>query len=196
VSVVAIAIAIVLFGAGQALTSAGQPAQNADRGPEIFDLTATVPAPDAGAGAITVPLIIQIDRYTREHERITMTDALRYRGGYPGFVRALRDAPAAGHLEAGGRKVVIRWAHQEPSNGGRVISIVTDAPVFFVGAGRPGGKPTAGYEVAVAKLTLDAAGQGTGQIAAAARVKPGGRGAVVIDDYAGTPIPLTVTTRR
>jgi len=68
--------------------------------------------------------------------------------------------------------------------------------VFFVGSGRRGAKPTAGYEVAVAQFTLDAAGHGTGTMAAAARVKPGGETGVRIDSYTDTPLALAVTARQ
>jgi len=90
---------------------------------------------------------------------------------------------------------VIRWARQVDAAAGRTISIVTDTPVYFVGGGRRGAKPTAGYEVAVALLTLDKSGHGTGTMAAAARVKPGGETGVRIDDYAETPVKLAATVR-
>jgi hypothetical protein len=64
-------------------------------GPETFDVIAKATpkgGETAASGAITVPLTIQIDRYTPEHDRTTMTDGLKY-NGYPGFLRALRDAP-------------------------------------------------------------------------------------------------------
>jgi len=163
-------------------------------GPETFDVVAKASAKGAATGAVTVPMIIQIDRYTPEHERTKMTDGLKY-GGYPGFLKALRDAPAAGSLEAAGEKFVIRWARDVPSATGRTLSFVTDSPVFFQGAGKRDAKPTAGYEVAVVQLTLDKAGHGEGTMAAAARVKPGGATGVRIDNYADTPLKLTASVR-
>jgi hypothetical protein len=139
-------------------------------------------------------MVIHIDRYTPEHARVTMADALRY-GGYPAFVRALREAPSAGHLELGGQKFTIRWARQVPGEAGRLISIVTETPVHFIGIGRAGAKSAAGYEVAVVQLTMHDSGRGEGTLAAAARVKLGGPSAVQIDDYAETPVKLTAATR-
>src|SRR4051812_48830773 len=105
-------------------------------GPETFDVVATAStagaAPGARTGTVTVTMTITIDRYTPEHARVTMTDALRH-GGYPGFLRALRDAPRAGSLTVAGETFVIRWARQVPNETGRTISIVTETPVFFVG---------------------------------------------------------------
>ena len=164
-------------------------------GPETFDVIAkALPKGAAASGAITVPMTIQVDRYTPEHARTTMTDALKY-SGYPGFLRALRDAPLVGTLSVAGQDFKIRWAREVPSETGRTISIVTDAPVFFVGSGRKGAPSTAGYEVAVVQLVLDKAGKGTGTMAAAARVKPGGETGVRIDTYAENPLTLTATVR-
>jgi len=173
---------------------AGLPEQQAANPPapesETFHLNATA-TPAQGTGSVTVPVTIQISRYTREHARVAMTDALKH-GGYPNFLRALREAPVAGTLTMTGRTFSIRWAHQEAREGGRTITIVTDKPVFFIGSGQADPKPTQGYEVAVVKLEMNATGGGEGIMAAAARVKPGGEGTVRIDDYAQTPVKLTV----
>ena len=166
-------------------------------GPETFDVIAKA-MPKAGAtdasGAITVPITIQIDRYTPEHARTTMTDGLKY-NGYPGFLRALRDAPPAGTLTVAGQEFKIRWARQVPNEKGRTISLVTDKPVFFIGMQRKDAPPTAGYEVAVVQLVFDSAGKGTGTMAAAARVKRDGETGVKLDTYADNPLTLTATVR-
>jgi len=161
---------------------------------ETFNLTATVSAGPGAVGTLTVPVVVQIDRYTPAHARTTMTDALKH-SGYSGFLNALREAPIAGALSIGDQKWTIRWARQVPNGSSRVVSIVTDKPVAFVGAGRTDAKPKAGYEVALAQFTVDASGNGTGTMAAAARVKPGGETGVRIDDYAEKPITLTVRGR-
>jgi hypothetical protein len=166
---------------------------------EVLDIVATItPAGSASggraSGGITVPMVITIDRYSPERARNSMTDALKFRG-YPGFLEALRAAPRAGSVDVAGQSFVIRWARQVDASAGRNVSIVTDTPVYFVGSGRRGAKPTAGYEVAVAQLTLDKSGHGTGTMAAAARVKPGGETGVRIDDYAEKPVTLAATVR-
>ena len=164
-------------------------------GPETFDVVGKLtPKGASAAGAITVPMILQVDRYSPEFERTRMTDGLTH-GGYPGFLTALRGVSAVGSLEVAGEKFVIRWAREVPTATGRTLSFVTDTPVFFVGVGRRGAKPTAGYEVAVIQLTVDKAGKGTGTMAAAARVKPGGETGVRIDRYEDQPVALTATLR-
>jgi hypothetical protein len=162
--------------------------------PEAFEITATAAAGPNAVGTVTVPMVVQIDRYTPAYARTKMTDALKY-NGYPGFLNALREAPVAGSLQIGDEKWTIRWARKLPSDAGSVISIVTDKPVAFVGGQAQNAKPKAGYEVAVAQFTIDASGKGTGTMAAAARVKPGGETGVRIDDYAEKPVKLTVSAR-
>jgi hypothetical protein len=100
-----------------------------------------------------------------------------------------------GTLEVAGEKFTIRWARSVETAAGRTLSFVTDTPVAFVGVGRRGAKPTAGYEVAVIQLTVDKAGKGQGTMAAAARIKPGGETGVRLDSYAETPIALTASPR-
>ena len=161
---------------------------------ETFNVTATAAAGPGAVGTLTVPMVVQINRYTPAHARTTMTDALKH-GGYSGFLNALREAPIAGTLTIGEQSWTIRWARQVPGESGRVISIVTDKPVAFIGGGRTDAKPRAGYEVALAQFTIDRAGKGTGTMAAAARVKPGGETGVRIDDYAEKPVTLTAAVR-
>lgn len=164
----------------------------AARGPETFKVTATVLPRDGNAsGAITVPITIQIDAYNPPSARTKMLDGLKY-GGYPGFLLALRQTPAAGTLLVAGERFAIRWAREEPAEAGRRITLVTDAPIHFVGGARKGAKSTSGYEVAVVLLNVNAAGSGDGTMAAAARVKPKDVTGVQVDDYAETPIKLTV----
>jgi hypothetical protein len=169
--------------------------QAAPPGPQTFDLLVTAtPTGGAATGAITVPMVVTLERYTPEHERTKMTDALKY-NGYPGFLNALRDAPQVGTLEVAGQTFVIRWAREVPSDKGRTISIVTDQPVFFVGGLRKDAKPKAGYELAVMQFVLDTSGKGDGTMAAAARVKPGGETGVRIDNYAEKPVKFTAAAR-
>ena len=142
----------------------------------------------------SAPITIQVDAYTKDADRKVMEEALRA-GGYPGFLTALRKAPIVGSVMAGDQKFTVRWAKQVPDGTGRIISIVTDQPIFFVGGGKVGAKPREGFELAVLQLKMDDAGTGEGTMAAAARVKPGGETGVRIDQYADQPIKL-VSIRR
>ena len=172
------------------VSGAAQTPRN-DGAPETFTATAEV---KAATGAITAAIQIHIRRYTPDFDRTAVETALKS-GGYPAFLTALRKAPEVGSVAVGDRKFPIRWAREQKSANGRTIVVVTDEPVFFVGGGRTDAKPRAGYEVAVIQLLVDDIGVGSGTMAAATRVKPGGESGVQIDDYADQPITL-VTVRR
>ena len=160
--------------------------------PEVFTCQAQGRSEFAGAAT---NFEIQIDRYTAEHDRKAMTDGLTH-GGYPGFVLALRKAPAIGQLRFGGQSFTLRWAREQASGKGRAITVVTDAPVYFLGGGAVKPKPREGFEIAVVQIAVDEVGMGTGTMAAAARVKADGQGGVLLEDYADQPIKLTYVRRQ
>jgi len=166
--------------------SAGAQSKKKTTGPETFNGKAKV---QTGTAVADATFTIQIDQYTPEKDLKAMEAALQS-GGSTGFVAALRKAPVAGHLKVGDKSFTIRWARQKDTPKGRVISIVTDSPVYFVGAGLPDAQSKAGFDVAVAQLNMDSAGLGDGSIALAAKVKPGGQNGVEIQDYASEPVKL------
>lgn len=161
--------------------------------PETF--TAQAMAAKAGAGAVAGTVQVHIERYTPDADRTAVETALKT-GGFASFLTALRKAPDVGYVQLGESKTPIRWAKQTPSAKGRTIVVVTEKPVFFVGGGAAEAKPRAGYEVGLIQMTVDDIGLGTGTMAGAARVRPGGEAGVQIDDYAETPIKLTSVSRK
>ena len=170
-----------------------QAARQTTGAPEVFSATASA---KNATGAVSGTLEVRVTRYTPDFDRKTVETALRL-GGYAGFLKALRNAPEVGQLVlAGGDPYAIRYARETVEAGGRTIVMVTDRPVLFLGGGRTGAKPRAGYEVGVVRIQLDAKGEGRGTMAAAARVKPDGDGGVLLDDYAEEPIGLTDVARK
>jgi len=183
------AAALILVVAHPALGGAAQSKNNKNKKtatPELFRATAKVSTATAGGDA---NLSIEVDRYTADGDLQTMEKALQA-GGSAAFVEALRKAPVAGRLKVQDRTFTIRWARERPVTNGRVISLVVDSPVYFVGGGVPGAKSRAGYDVAVVLLEMDSSGVGRGTIAPAARVKPGGQAGVEVEDYATEPVKL------
>jgi len=185
-SLISLALAVALAGGSTQSTKPKPPTL-----PETFTANANVVG-KAGAAAATFK--IRLDRYVADHDRDAIRGALKS-GGYPAFLTALRAAPALGELTHGGETFTVRWATQEPVKNGRTIVVITDKPVAFVGGGAINAKPRAGYEVALVRFNMDDAGLGSGEMAAAARVKPGGETGVVIDDYAEKPIKLVTVTK-
>ena len=161
--------------------------------PETF--TADLLAIGGKGGAASADLVINVQRYTPEGDRAAVETALKS-GGYPAFLAALRKAPEVGTVAFKDRKWTIRWARERPGLKGRTIVLVTDQPMYFVGGGAIDAKPREGYDVAVIQMQVEDTGLGTGTMAAAAKVKPGGDTGVVIDDYAEQPITLTKVVRK
>lgn len=161
------------------------------KAPETFYAEARTLGEDAGASATVT---IRIMRYTPEKDLMAMQDALKI-NGYKGFLLAIRVAPDVGSIEMNGRKVAVRWARQQPKDKGRTISVVGEAPLFFVGGGAVDAKSRNGFELAIILLDLDPIGLGSGSMAPAARVRPGGETGVQIDDYAYRPVKL-VSVRK
>jgi hypothetical protein len=176
---------------GHGAPAAAQPAATA-HAPETFDAKAR--AENAAGAAVEAPILIHVERYTPDFDRGVVEEALRV-NGYPGFLPAVRKAPDVGYVELNGRRVTIRYARQVTTGSGRTIVVVTDHVLAFIGGGG-GAKPRAGYEVAIIQLKVDASGGGTGTMAAAARVKPGGETGVQVDDYAEAPVALSMVIRK
>ena len=172
-------------------TASADALQSKKKGGDVFNGKARV---TSGAAIADATFSIQIDQYTPEQDLKAMEQALKS-GGSAAFVQALRKAPVAGHFKTGDKTFPIRWARQVDTPKGRVISVVTDAPVYFVGAGLPGAASREGFDVAVAQMTIDSAGLGEGSMALAAKVKPGGPGGVEIQDYATEPVKLVSIMR-
>jgi hypothetical protein len=161
--------------------------------PEVLVGTAEVKNATA---SLTAVVEVRLRRMTPEFDRKTVETALR-EGGYPRFVTALRNAPEVGQVVlGGGAPSTIRYARERVDSGNRIIVIVTDQPMYFVGGGRAVSEARKGYEVAVLEIRLDADGAGLGSMAAAARVRPDGDGGVLLDDFAEQPMTLRGIKRK
>ena len=148
------------------------------------------------AGGAASAIEIKIDRYTSDTDHAALASTLKASGN-DAFVAELKKAPAIGTVKIGPRSVTVRWAREERQQGeNRRIALVTDAPLFFAGAGAVDAKPTAGYDIGVLEFTVDSVGMGKGTMAPAARVKPGGGSGVVVDDYSGKRVTLVTVSRN
>ena len=183
---------LIVIGLALSAASGAAQAPGKSGAPETFSADLQI---KTASGPVSGTIQIHIERYTPEFDRTTVENALKH-GGYASFLNALRKAPDVGSVAAGDGQFTIRWAREEKTAKGRTIVVVTDKPVFFVGGARPDAKPRAGYETALIQLVVDEAGAGSGTMAAAARVKPGGDAGVRIDNYADEPVPLVKVRRK
>ena len=156
--------------------------------PETFTATATVKT--AGAATASAPVTIVVDRKMPQSEADGLIEAFKA-GGPSGLRKALVGVPATGTVQLGaGAPTPTRLTLERPTDKGRLLTIVTDQPLAFLGAGLPGAKPKEGYDFAIIDIEVDAKGSGSGTLAPAARVAVK-QGVFVVEDYASELVRLT-----
>src|SRR5688572_10371655 len=160
----------------------------AQAGAETFTATASVKTADGAAAS--APVTIVIERKMSDAEASGLIGAFKT-GGAAAFRKALAGVPATGSVQIGsGAATPARVAIERTTDKGRLLTIVTDKPILFLGAGMAGAKPKEGYDFAVLDIEVDAKGVGAGTLSPAARVAVK-QGAFVVDDYASEVIRLT-----
>jgi hypothetical protein len=163
------------------------------QGAETLKAVATVKT--AGGTTATTPVSVTSDRSTPQPEADTLVAAFEA-SGVDGLRKALKGVPPTGSVRVGdGAATPARLTLERTTDQGRLLTILTDTPIVFLGAGKPGAKPTAGYDFAVLDLQLKADGSGSGTLAPAARISVKD-GAFVVEDYATEMVRLTVNPAR
>ena len=75
-----------------------------------------------------------------------------------------RGVSPTGSVKLGaGSATPTRFTIERPTGSGRLLTILTDQPLLFVGAGMPGAKPKEGYDFAVIDIEVDGSGNGSGR---------------------------------
>ena len=152
--------------------------------------TATAQVKGAGGGTASAPVTIVVERKMTPAEADKFLAAFKT-GGAPALRKALAGVPETGSVRIGSAAAPVptRLTLERPTGKGRLLTIVTDQPIMFLGAGAPGAKPKEGYDFGVIDLEVDEAGAGVGSIAPAARVTVK-QGVFVVDDYSAEFIKL------
>ena len=176
-----------------ALACAGAAILARAQGAETFTATATVKA--AGGATATAPVTIVVDRKMSQAEADKFTAAFK-NGGAAALRKALTGVPPTGSVKIGaGTATPTRLTLERRTDVGRLLTIVTDTPLVFVGAGVAGAKPKEGYDFGIIDLEIHDKGASTGVIAPAAKVSVNDQGAFVVSDYSGEYIRLTAVTK-
>ena len=116
-------------------------------------------------------------------------------GGAAALKKALAGTAATGTVQLGtGKPTPTRFTLERPTGEGRLLTIVTDQPLLFLGAGMPGAKPKEGYDFGVIDIQVDAKGGGSGTLAPAARLRVN-QGAFVVEDYGAEMVRLTAVKK-
>jgi hypothetical protein len=166
--------------------------------PETYKATASVR--NAAGKTVSVPVVISIAAWTVDGDRDKVVAAVK-QGGTPGVQKQLASMHDAGFVQVGEVKTPLRFARSLPlGGGGKVITVATAKPVYYVGVGAPSAaKPAdgAGYDVAVVIFQVDGAGKGeAGDFAPAAKVKFDERNAFMVEDYAAEAVRLTGISKK
>jgi hypothetical protein len=158
------------------------------QGAETFTATATVKTA-AGATA-TAPVTIVVDRKMTQAEADKLLAAFKS-GGAAALRKALSGVPPTGSVMLGsGSATPTRLTLERATDKGRLITIVADQPIVYLGAGIPGAKPKEGYDFAIVDIEVDAQGAGSGTLAGAAKITVK-QGVFVIEEFSGELIRLT-----
>jgi hypothetical protein len=161
---------------------------HAQTGAETFTATATMKA--ASSATASAPLTITIDRKMAPSEADRLVAAFKS-GGAAALRKALVGVAATGSVRLGGGTATsTRVTLERPTDKGRLLTIVTDQPIMFLGAGLPAAKAKDGYDFAILDLEVDATGKGTGTFAPAAKITVK-QDAFVVEDYSSELVRLT-----
>jgi hypothetical protein len=155
---------------------------------EVFTATAAVKG--AGGASASAPVTVTVDRKMSQSEADPLVAAFKA-GGADALRKKLVGVPPTGTVRVGaGSDTTTRLTIERATGDGRLLTIVADKPLVFVGAGVPGAKAKEGYDFAVIDLQVDAKGAGSGTIAPAAKIKLN-QDAFVVEDYSGEVVRLT-----
>jgi len=159
---------------------------------EVFTASATVKG--AGGASASAPVTITVDRKMSQSEADSLIAAFKS-GGEAALRKALVGVKPTGSVKIGTTvSAPTRFTMERVTGDGRLLTILTDKPLLFVGGSLPGAKPKAGYEFAVIDVVLDAQGNGTGTLAPAAKIKVTPNG-FMVEDYGAENVQLTAVKK-
>jgi hypothetical protein len=144
--------------------------------------TAHASVKTAGGASLSAPVTIDVTGWTSEADRTRLAGVLK-----AGDNRALQEQLAAmktvGRVTLGKTSFDAKYAYAMTSSEGRIITIVTATPLFFIGAGAPGAKPRDGHDFGVVTIEVNDAGSGKGTLTPAASLTMSDSHAIVVEDY-------------
>jgi hypothetical protein len=83
----------------------------------------------------------------------------------------LAGKPQIGVIEAGDRRVPIRYAYVNPLVDGQNLTVISDETMGFLGGAKSGAPSKKGFDLTYAMIWIKASGAGTGEIGPAAKIK-------------------------
>ena len=162
-------------------------------GAENYGARAELLSPEGkrNTSSITVSLV----RVSTDDERDTLLGA--FLSGDVRFIKkALASQESIGYVDRGKVKLAIKFAISRPAGKGKVLTMVCDEPMLFVGGDIPDFEPKTGFDFAFVLLSVNADGKGTGEIAPLAKLKVGDEKTLIVTDYGSGVIDLEDVTRE
>jgi hypothetical protein len=157
------------------------------QGHETFKATAHVKT--AGGATASAPVTITITRTMPQSEADKLASSFKT-GGASALRAALKGVPPTGSVRLGsGPSTPTRITIERTTDKGRLLTMVTDKPILFLGSGVPGAKPKEGYDFAVVDIEVDAKGTGSGTLSPAAKLGLKDT-AFVVQDYSAELVKL------
>ena len=144
--------------------------------------TATASVKTAGGASLTAPVAIDVTGWTSDADRKQLAGVLKS-GGDAALQKQLAGMKTLGTITVGKTAFDAKYAYAMTSSEGRIITVVTTTPMFFVGAGAPGAKPKDDHQFGVVTIEVNDAGTGRGTLTPAASVKMSDSDAIVVEDY-------------
>lgn len=158
---------------------------------ETFTADASVARPNGTVASAKLTAVV--DSFASDAERDALVTAVKHGGTAARDLLASRKS--AGSIQVGGKQTPIKYAYARPVGSGRLITLITAEPIYFVGGDLPDAKPKAGYDLGLVLLDLSSA-KGSGEVAPAAKIKVDSQNAVVTDDYGAEVVRLTNIVRK
>ena len=110
-------------------------------------LTATATVKSAAGAAASAPITITIDRKMSQTEADSVVAAFKT-GGAAGLRKALAGGKPTGTVKIGAQTATpTRFTIERVTSDGRLLTILTDRPLLFLGASLPGAKAKEGYSL-------------------------------------------------
>ena len=121
---------------------------------------------NAAGKQVTAKLTVTLDRTMPDAERLALVEQAK---SDPEAARiALAGKPQLGVIEAGDRRVPIRFASVSSLDDGQNLVVLSDEPMGFIGGSK---KSKKGFDLTYAMISVKASGEGKGEIRPAARIK-------------------------
>jgi hypothetical protein len=148
--------------------------------PETYTANAAVKT--AGGASLSAPITIDVTGWTSEADRRRLAGVLKS-GDHAALQKQLAEMKTLGTVTLGKTPFDAKYAYAMTSSEGRIITVVTATPMFFIGAGAPGAKPRGGHDFGVVTIEVNDAGSGKGTLTPAASLKMSDSDAIVVEDY-------------